>query len=331
MNLKSLFENREPLRVNATSFSWSRSRNSLFDLCKRAYFYNYYGAAGGWDQYASAPAAQLYRLKGLRTAEEWACDVFTQAVQHVFTSRRPVAFPPDKALVQLLSRRLHQIFQHGYADIICEKWREDHKALKLFEIYYADSPGREEQILTYCKQRIAQHLAAFSSTGLFSHLAATDAIYFRNFQSPVNFMLGDLEVWAAPTLIWQDEDRLKVLAVKPGTPGLPKAMQLHSAIFGMMAQQLFHGRQGGVDTVFYYTGAANCKPEIIVHEPVNDYSDAIAQIRASADKMLDKIYPDNSVHEEDFSAWEVAVKHICGQCRFKEFCNPLNVIRTEIQ
>jgi len=30
-------------------FSWSRTRDNVFQECRRRYYYQYYGAWGGWD------------------------------------------------------------------------------------------------------------------------------------------------------------------------------------------------------------------------------------------------------------------------------------------
>lgn len=44
-------------------FSWSNSRDKLFDDCARAYYYKYYGAHRGWKDDADDSAKNVYRLK----------------------------------------------------------------------------------------------------------------------------------------------------------------------------------------------------------------------------------------------------------------------------
>ena len=46
-------------------FSWSRSRDGVFQDCKRRYFYQYYGAWGGWASDAPEDVRRLYILKGM--------------------------------------------------------------------------------------------------------------------------------------------------------------------------------------------------------------------------------------------------------------------------
>ena len=44
----------------ANEFSWSRSRDATFQDCRRKYFYQYYGAWGGWDPGAPTDVRRLY-------------------------------------------------------------------------------------------------------------------------------------------------------------------------------------------------------------------------------------------------------------------------------
>ena len=51
------------------AFSWSRSRDGAFQECRRRYFYQYYGAWGGWDPTAPEETRRLYVLKQLSSRQ----------------------------------------------------------------------------------------------------------------------------------------------------------------------------------------------------------------------------------------------------------------------
>ena len=57
-----MFETREN-----PDFSWSNKRKETLDFCKRAYYYNYYGAHNGWQNGASEENAEVYFLKNARS------------------------------------------------------------------------------------------------------------------------------------------------------------------------------------------------------------------------------------------------------------------------
>ena len=53
-------------------FSWSISRDRVFQTCPRQYYFNYYGYWGGWDINAPARIRQIYILKQLKNRYMWA-------------------------------------------------------------------------------------------------------------------------------------------------------------------------------------------------------------------------------------------------------------------
>ena len=78
-------------------FSWSRSRDSTFHECRRRYFYQYYGAWGGWEEGAPVERRRLYILKQLATRQMWAGRTVHEAVEmalHVFREGRDVPVEP---------------------------------------------------------------------------------------------------------------------------------------------------------------------------------------------------------------------------------------------
>src|SRR3989304_4064769 len=61
-------------------FSWSRSRDNLFQECRRKYFYHYYGA---WGADSPEETRALYVLKQLSSRQQWAGKVVHEGVEWV--------------------------------------------------------------------------------------------------------------------------------------------------------------------------------------------------------------------------------------------------------
>jgi len=53
-------------------FSWSISRDRVFQTCPRQYYFNYYGYWGGWEINAPQRVKQIYVLKQLKNRYMWA-------------------------------------------------------------------------------------------------------------------------------------------------------------------------------------------------------------------------------------------------------------------
>ncbi len=62
------------------SFSWSKTRDALFQECKRKYYYNHYGSWGGWVLRSDKRTREAYILKNLKTRQMWLGDVVHKAV-----------------------------------------------------------------------------------------------------------------------------------------------------------------------------------------------------------------------------------------------------------
>ena len=52
-------------------FSWSISRDRVFQICPRQYYFNYYGYWGGWESNAPQRVKQIYVLKQLKNRYMW--------------------------------------------------------------------------------------------------------------------------------------------------------------------------------------------------------------------------------------------------------------------
>ncbi|MCD6379630.1 PD-(D/E)XK nuclease family protein [bacterium] len=57
--------------VFKNNFGWSISRESLFDSCKRAYYFHYYLSWGGWNRNAPEDSRRAFKLKRLVSLPLW--------------------------------------------------------------------------------------------------------------------------------------------------------------------------------------------------------------------------------------------------------------------
>ena len=64
-------------------FSWSISRDRLFNDCRRAYYYNYYGAWGGWETGASEFCRKAYLLKNIQGIDAWVGDSVHKVIKSI--------------------------------------------------------------------------------------------------------------------------------------------------------------------------------------------------------------------------------------------------------
>ncbi len=109
------------MEVIENEFSWSKSRDSLFRSCLRAYYYHHYGAWGGWQEDAPAETRELYVMKGLASRAIWRGvvihDVAERAIRAMLQNQR---WPLEEALAAAEARMEKEVaasaaggYRHG--------------------------------------------------------------------------------------------------------------------------------------------------------------------------------------------------------------------------
>ncbi|MFC2091824.1 PD-(D/E)XK nuclease family protein, partial [Elusimicrobiota bacterium] len=87
--------NTDFIKSDPPAWSWSSSRASVFNECKRKYLYNYYLSHKGWLQNAPIYHKQAYRLKKLTNLHLLLGTVVHQAAEYVVTSLKKDKAIPD--------------------------------------------------------------------------------------------------------------------------------------------------------------------------------------------------------------------------------------------
>lgn len=304
-------------------FSWSLRRRQLYELCRRAYYFHYYAAAGGWDSFADENTRLIYRLKHLCSTEEWLHRILVEAVRTTFVRRRPQVRGNLVFMSALLRQECSRQFRLGWHDLESEKWRQDPKTLNLTELYYAATPACKARIFDYAKIRLEQLFLGFVNHPLTAVLSDLDSAVFRHFTVPLELAVGELTVWLAPALIWQDAEKLFVLdIVKPGVL-LQQDADLTASLHRLLAEVRFRFPSETVESIFYVPGKVNQPPETVIPNPMP--REAMLRIIAdSSASMLERTRPDGGAAITDFPGWNMELNALCDSCRFRQLCRITN-------
>ncbi|MFQ5899885.1 MAG: PD-(D/E)XK nuclease family protein [Candidatus Methylomirabilia bacterium] len=89
-------------------FSWSRSRDALFQECRRKYYYHYYGAWGGWEADAAEEVRTLYVLKQLSSRQQWAGKVVHEGAEWVLRALYAGRELPEAWLIEETVKRMRR-------------------------------------------------------------------------------------------------------------------------------------------------------------------------------------------------------------------------------
>ena len=126
-------------------FSWSRSRDSTFQECRRRYYFQYYGSWGGWNAGVDPRTREIYILKQLKSRQMWAGEVVHRCIQRSLENLRSgiEPLPEDRVIAMTLDQmrlewsrsrkgvyhaqpKATALFEHEYkVDVPDEVWKEN--------------------------------------------------------------------------------------------------------------------------------------------------------------------------------------------------------------
>jgi hypothetical protein len=293
-------------------FSWSRSRDHVFQECRRQYYYHYYGAWGGWDAAADPLTRRLYVLKQLGTRQMWAGRLVHEAVERTLLALRAGYGLSEASLIEDTVRQMREEWRGSRAGL----YRENPKGTALFEHEYA-VPVRDSEWQAM-RDHVVRCLRNFHRLPLLADIKRTPTDRWILIEDVRSFTFEGTRIFAAPDFgYWNDADRLQLVDWKTGGNGEDASLQL--GCYALYALELLGVELPRVDLL-----EVNLREGNVVTHPWNEVSldRVLEHLRLSVRSM--KVYladPErNLAAEADFEKTEDL--RICRWCNFRAVCRP---------
>jgi hypothetical protein len=193
------------------TFSWSNSRAATFDRCLRSYWWQYYGAWGGWERGAPAKTRLAYVLKNLTSRWAWVGSSVHEAIESILKDMHAKAmhgqlqFGESGPDVEHEVEKLTESMRTQYRQSLTKRYVDNPKRnFGLMEHEYDDPVSRDEWKKTSEKARTA--LRSFLTSEVFAHIAASDPRGWLPIEHLDQFHLDGVGIWAAPDFALRLED-----------------------------------------------------------------------------------------------------------------------------
>ena len=176
----------------SNTFSWSRSRDNTFQECRRRYFYQYYGAWGGWEADAPAETRRLYVLKQLSSRQQWAGRVVHDAVEMALRAFAHGRELPPEPFIRDVVERMRQDWRSSHA----RRYWETPKTAALFEHEYGvDVKAETWQALS---RHVASCVRTFFRLPLLAEIRRTPLEHWLIEYSSKAFEFEGTAIWVTP-------------------------------------------------------------------------------------------------------------------------------------
>jgi len=296
----------------ANDFSWSRTRDNVFQECRRRYYLHYYGAWGGWDAGADPVTRALYVLKQLGTRQMWAGRLVHEAAERSLLALRAGHALSEASLIEDTVRQMRQEWK-GSRD---RAYRESPKVPGLFEHEYG-VPVRDGEWRAL-RDHVIRCVRNFHRLPLLGEIKRTPAHRWILIEDIGAFTWEGTRIFTAPDFaFWTEEDRLQLVDWKTGGGGEGAALQLGG--YALYAREVL-----GVDLPRVDLLEVNLREGKVERHPWDEGSlERIREHIRLAVRAMKAYLRDperNLAAEPDFERTENL--RICRWCNFRGVCRP---------
>jgi PD-(D/E)XK nuclease superfamily protein len=293
-------------------FSWSRTRDNVFQECRRRYFFHYYGAWGGWDAGADPTTRALYVLKQLGTRQMWAGRLVHEAIERALLAVRDGFALSETSLIDDTVRQMREEWKGSRAGV----YRETPKRTGLFEHEYGvPIKDAEWQAL---RDHVMRCMRNFHRLPLLGDIKRTPTERWIMIEDIGSFAFEGVTVFAAPDFgYWSEANRLQLVDWKTGGGGEDASLQLGG--YALYALEMLHVDPARVDLL-----EVNLRESKVTSHPCDATAlDRVREyIRLSMRSMRAylKDAQRNLAEEANFEKTEDL--RICRWCNFRAVCRP---------
>jgi len=296
------------------AFSWSRSRDVMFQECRRKYYYHYYGAWGGWEPEAPPEVRRLYVLKQLTGRQGWAGRVVHEAIELALKTLHGGRELPETWLTDETVARMRREWRFSKRG----GYRERPKAeVALFEHEYGvDVTPRTWQVL---RDHVLRCLRTFHRLPLLAEIRATPRERWILIEDIRAFDFEGTPVYAAPDFgYWTRTDRLALVDWKTGSPD-PEETAVQLGGYALYARDILEVAPEQVDLL-----EVNLRDGTVALHPWDEarVQESRERLRLSIRAMKAWLRDPaaNVAAREDFERTEEL--RLCRWCNFKAVCRP---------
>ena len=217
-------------------FSWSKSRDGVFNACLRAYYYHYYGSWNGWRRDAPPDVRELYVMKNLQSVSTWRGSVVHDVAKDVLESlREGRPLPVEQALLSIRER-----MRRDFDDSRTGRYRHrPNRICGLAEHYY----GKAVEGDTLRETMVAAEgcIKRLYGTGSYQTMLQLGPIAIMEVEKLQSTTLSGCKVWVSPDVILRGADgRWMIVDWKTSASAFTEETRLQLAIYGIYAAQAYH-------------------------------------------------------------------------------------------
>ncbi|HYC79231.1 MAG TPA: PD-(D/E)XK nuclease family protein [Planctomycetota bacterium] len=301
--------------------SWSRTRMTTFEACRRRYWYQYYLKWNGWRRDAPPEREAAYRLSQMTNLPMLAGLAVHDALRRTLVATRDgETVAPDDAVA----------FARAYMNRVWKdaremRWRAAAKTSPpVFELYYGDGPSAEA--IARAGETARRATRNFAESDLFDALRRTDRTRWLwiddrpDFDALKDVRIEGRRVWALPDFARDDDGTCVLYDWKTGAPKDDDALQVLS--YALHARAVWGYPSDRIRALLVYLCDGVEVREVAVDAA--RLAEVEARIAGDLRRMIE-------LHRDDPPCDGFPISEdraVCGECFFQELCPAMLTVPT---
>ncbi|MFH1414946.1 MAG: PD-(D/E)XK nuclease family protein [Elusimicrobiota bacterium] len=301
-------------RTEYPEWSWSSSRKSAFDECKRRYYFNYYLAHNGWEEVSSDESRLAYRLKKLTGLHLVLGTGVHEAAEYVCRKKSPNnEIPSESELEQIVRKTLRTAWIDSRDNR--EKWKKNPgKYNMLHEFYYKGKPS--DDTVRKINEKIRVSVPNILKSASISELYSDDCI-LRITEEMDTFEIFDTPVYAIPDLVYERADGTWVVVDwKTGKEDAGHASQIN--VYCMYIKEKYGVDESKIKARIEYLITGNSRDISITAKSQEASKKEIYDSITKMKETLDDPDINKPKKKEEYPL--VKSERFCPWCNFYEMC-----------
>jgi hypothetical protein len=294
-------------------FSWSFSRQALYQFCPRAYYYHYYAAWQGWKQQSPPPVRQTYLLKNLTSVSQWQRTLVRDAIQSAVAEHVAGRAVSGKAAINRTIRRA----RNEYETSSTGRYREDPANLTGFQEHYYNI-SVPDAVWKDAWQNIERQLETFFSSSFFQNLRQQSSETFSKLSPLQSFTLAGTKIWVQLDLVQHTDDKITLYVWKTKEASREE-QQLQLGIYGLFARHVWPQWSAVPLEGVVYALPANQTEKMPL--PAKQLATTQSKVETSARQLQHLLYDPTANRAQIRRFPMISDLQVCCHCRFRELCS----------
>ena len=295
-------------------FSWSISRDHVFQTCLRQYYFNYYGYWGGWEFNAPQKVRQIYVLKQLKNRHMWAGAKVHDCIERTLKNlQRGISVLNVNQIIDITLNQMRKEFRSSRE----KRYHTHPKTCALFEHEY-DVPISEED-WNQTADNIELCLRNFYNSEIFEILKQLPRRMWLEVENFSSFYLNRTKIWVVLDCSFRTEGGgVTIIDWKTGRT-MSEDISMQLSCYAMYALDRWGIDPEGVKLIEYNLLADQAAEFNISGAEIENTKAYIAGSIADMKSLLVDVGENVPKDEDGFQ--KVEDERVRADCNFRKICD----------